>query len=85
MLSTVAIRAGVYCMPWRLRGAEDEPVHGGQCCYCGRDIAIPASKRGWHAACVYCGLDRSELPETEAEAYGPDVPVALGLGSLRKG
>ena len=77
MLSLVKVKAGVYCMPWHVRGAEREAVHGGRCCYCEREISVPDSKRGWNAACCYCGLERGELPMTEAEAYPVGTPVSF--------
>ena len=77
MLKMVPVKAGIYCMPWHLRGSEQEPVRGRACCYCGRDVAVPVSKKHWNAECIYCGLNRGELPLTEAEAYEADVPVSF--------
>lgn len=74
-LRSVPIAAGWFAFPWHLRG--DAPVHGGRCCYCDREIAIPNEKRGWNVACIYCGLDRGELPLIEAEAYAIDAPLSL--------
>lgn len=73
MLRAVETKAGWYCMPWHARTGV-EPEHGGRCCYCDRDIAVPDRLKGWHVACVYCGLARCELPLTEAEDFAPNVP-----------
>ena len=57
-----------HCMPWHARSYELEPVHAARCCHCGRDIARPESARGKLAACIYCGLDRGEIPWEEPES-----------------
>ena len=84
MLRSVPIKAGWYAFPWAIR-LGIEPEHGGRCCYCDRDIAVPDRLRGWHVGCVYCGLDRGELPLTEAEAYGPDVPILASMALMKLG
>lgn len=59
-----------HCMPWRLRGTEEGPHHGARCCYCDREVAAPEVARGKHVACIYCGLDRGEIPAIEIPLYG---------------
>jgi hypothetical protein len=54
-------------MPWHARRADDTPVHGGRCCYCDREIAVPNEYRGKHMGCIYCGLDKGLMPEQEIE------------------
>lgn len=76
--------AGIYCMPWSLRGAEGEPVHGGVCLYCKTDIAVPNSRRGWRAACVKCGLDRGDLPSSDPNVFGPDCIITMSPAGERK-
>lgn len=61
-----------HCMPWRLRDAmaKDGPWHGARCCHCDREVAAPEAARGKHVACIYCGLDRGEIPAIEVPLYG---------------
>jgi hypothetical protein len=61
--------APVCCMPWHARGSEDEPVHGGECRYCHREIAVPASAKGVPVACIYCGMERGFVEAKEIEPY----------------
>ncbi len=59
----------VVCMPWHLRGSEDEPVQGATCRYCSREVAVPVSQAQRIAACIYCGLDRGLVPAEEVVPY----------------
>lgn len=63
------------CMPWHARGFEAVPVVGGRCCFCDREIAVPALNAPTTAACIYCGFDRGLIPLAEVEPCGrtPDV------------
>lgn len=55
-----------YCMPWHARHVEPgASVHGGRCCFCDREIAVPAEWNGKNVGCIYCGLDNGDLPEIE--------------------
>lgn len=58
-----------HCMPWHARHAVEagEGVHGARCCYCDREVAAPDEAKGKHVACIYCGLDRDEIPAIEIE------------------
>lgn len=57
-----------YCPAWHLRELElSEPLHGALCCFCGRDIAAPASARGKNVGCIYCGMENGDIPCTEVE------------------
>ena len=76
----VPAKAAWFCMPWRLRFCEAVDTHGGRCCYCDREIAVPDDRRGLNVGCIYCGLETGELPLTEAEAYGSDVPLHSAQG-----
>jgi hypothetical protein len=53
-------------MAWHARMGR-EAVHGARCCYCARDVAVTAQQRGKTVACIYCGLDRGDLPAVEIE------------------
>lgn len=63
------------CMPWHARAAlfvtrgNADPVHGGVCCFCDRDVAVPSSARGKRVACIYCGMDRGFIAEAEIEPF----------------
>lgn len=57
----------VCCMPWHARGSEGEPVNGGECRYCHREIAVPVSAKGKPLACIYCGMERGFIPRKEIE------------------
>lgn len=63
----VPVKAAAYCMPWHARGFETEDVHGARCCYCDQSIAAPESARGKNVSCIYCGMDRNEIPAVEIE------------------
>lgn len=78
MLKVVPVSAAWFCFPWGIR-LRLEPEHGGRCCYCNRDVAVPDRLRNMHVACIYCGLERGELPLTEAEDYAPDVPILSSM------
>lgn len=67
-LALVPVEPYACCMPWHGRGVfQPEPEHGGRCCFCSRDIAVPESARGKNNACIYCGMDRGFIPEQEIE------------------
>lgn len=68
-LQTVPPEPAAYCPAWHARGlwSATGGVHGARCCWCNRDIAAPDELRGFTLACVYCGLDRGELPAVEIE------------------
>jgi len=71
-LSLVPIVPYACCMPWELRDAwleQIEPVHGGRCCFCQRDVAVPEPASGKNVACIYCGMDRGFVPIVEIEPY----------------
>lgn len=67
MLALVQPSPASICMPWHGRGFEKELTHGGRCCFCEREIAVPESARGRTAACIYCGMDRGLVPVVEIE------------------
>lgn len=56
-----------FCMPWHGRAFEASPVYDGSCCFCNRDVAVPEDMRGKTVACIYCGLDRGDIPAAEIE------------------
>lgn len=83
--SVVPDTAAWFCWPWRLRFMEREPVTGGVCIYCNREIALPKHSWNRRCGCLYCGLDRNELPRTEAESYAADIPFNCDRSSLTGG
>lgn len=60
----------IFCMPWHARGFEGEPVRGGVCARCGRDVAVPISAHGKIVGCIYCGLETGYVAEQEIEPGG---------------
>ncbi len=68
-LRIVAPEAAAFCMPWRLRHPDKGPWYGGQCCYCGRDIAVPLRLKQCDMGCIYCGFDRDLIPLVEIEPW----------------
>lgn len=58
-----------HCHQWGLRGHANEPEHGARCCHCDREVAAPESARGKLVACIYCGMDRGEIPCEEIEPF----------------
>lgn len=62
-----------YCAAWHCREEGTEPLHGARCCFCARDIAVPASARGKNVGCIYCGMENGDLPLGEIEpGKGPE-------------
>lgn len=66
-LAIVEPKPVAFCAAWHARGFEHGPVHGGTCCWCGRDVAAPSSAQGKTVACIYCGMDRGLIPIEEVE------------------
>lgn len=62
-------------MPWRLRFMDGYP-HSARCCFCNRDVAVPADAIGKNVACIYCGMERGFVPlqEIEPDTWRRDVP-----------
>lgn len=67
MLTLLPPSPATFCVPWRGRSFVKEPTHGGRCCFCEREIAVPESARGLTASCIYCGMDRGLVPIVEIE------------------
>ena len=60
----VATKPAAYGPAWHARWHRGDH-RGARCCYCARDIAVSAESRAATAACIYCGLDRGDLPAVE--------------------
>lgn len=73
-----------HCMPWHARDWTSGEVHGARCCYCSREVAAPAEAKGKHVACIYCGMDRDEIPAVEIppEDYEPRDYHPIGFRSI---
>lgn len=56
-----------FCPAWHARGFEDLLVHGARCCWCVRDVAAPDWAKGLTVGCIYCAMDRGDLPAVEIE------------------
>lgn len=55
---TVVPAEPVVCWPWHVaRAVFDQPLKGGQCEPCGRDVAVPANAGFKPPMCVYCAMD----------------------------
>lgn len=74
-LQIIPVTPAGFCMPWHARGYEQDTVHGGSCCWCAREIAVPNTHKGLHVACIYCGFDRGLLEAVEkAPDWMEDTP-----------
>lgn len=59
---------------WHVRNPGDyrpDHIHGARCCWCDREVAVPAEAKGKYVACIYCGLDRGHVPAID-EPFGQD-------------
>lgn len=63
MLALVPVVAAGFGPAWHARGPEQ--THPARCCYCERDIAVTPDLAGLNVGCVYCGIDRGEVPEID--------------------
>ena len=63
-----------FCMAWHARGFEQNPVHGGTCCWCGRPVAV---EEHWHH--LLAAMGREDLrndPRFQklVERFDPGIP-----------
>lgn len=65
MVLTLVHARKVVCPAWHCRGLD--PVFGGACRTCSRDVAIPLTHRGDTPICTYCALDDGLIPAIEIE------------------
>jgi hypothetical protein len=64
LLDALPIR---YCWTPHIAAAfEEEPCEPDSCVFCGRRVAVPVALRfRWPTGCIYCGIDRGEIPLDE--------------------
>lgn len=71
MLRLVPPSPATFGPAWHARSGNPPEVAPARCCWCGRDIAVRAAAVHLTAACIYCGLDRGDIPPI-------DVPFCEG-------
>lgn len=69
----MSIQPSAYHWPWHI---NNFPVshRGDNCCFCGRDIAVPREDTRPNPACIYCGMARGH-PELGIESSEWEIPL----------